>query len=421
MIATLYRYLIYPLLTLVLHVVAPFNRKLRRGLSGRKKWRELLGGGVGSRGGEFRVHFHAASVGEFEQAKPLIDALRGERGDYRITATFFSPSGFEQQRKYSGLDAATFLPPDRPGQMRELLELIDPDLIVIIRYDLWLEFLLEALRRNVPAVLVCGVLNDRSPRFLPVVRPMFSRLYGLLSMVCAVGSDDAEAFALLAPDLPVVVTGDTRFDRVLATARSTADLHGFTPERIKGRSVLVAGSTWPPDEELLDVLSPLENLLLVIVPHEPTPEHVRSLLIRYPGSVSLSRLEESAMAIPRTVIVDRTGILSALYRIGDIAYVGGGFGAGVHSVLEPAAYGLPVLCGPHIKRSPDAMSMRTAELLHIVTEGEELIREVQQMLLNYERRQHWSLELKEFIEGQAGATERILGALRERSYLPTAS
>lgn len=399
--------------------VAIGNPKIGRGIEGRRAWRDQLAG-LDDRGDAFAIHIHAASVGEFEQAKPLIEMLRAGGGRYRITASFFSPSGYEQQSGYHGIDAACYLPFDTPGQIAPFLDRISPDLIIIIRYDLWPVFLHQATLRAVPVVLVCGVMRLGSARFRPGLRRAFGGLYGMLTAIFAVGEDDRRAFALLAPGVPAEAAGDTRYDRVVERARAAADVVAFTPELIAGRLVLVAGSTWPPDERGLAALAGREDLLLVLVPHEPTEAHVAALRASYPRSVTLAQIERGdAVGDASTIIVDRTGILSALYRVGDLAYVGGGFGEGVHSVLEPAAYGMPVVSGGRIGRSRDAEEMARRGALLPVGSPEEIAGAIAALLDDRSERERLGRLAAAFVEEHCGATARILGELRRRGLLPS--
>ncbi len=416
----LYRTLLHPLFWLALRVVSLWSPKARRGVLGRRAWREQLGAPPGADDKRYRVHFHAASVGEFEQAKPIIEALRADRHRYRITASFFSPSGYEQQGGYPALDASCYLPPDRAAEMTRFFDLVAPDVVIIIRYDLWLEFLREASRRKVPVVLVCGVLREGSARFRPGLRGFFSTLYGMLSLIHAVGEEDRSAFRALVPQVELETSGDTRYDRVMARAAAAAEIAGITPELIAGRVVLVCGSTWPPDEELLQSLAWRPDLLLVLVPHEPTEDHVAGLLRRFAGSATLSQIEaEQADGAVRAVVVDRTGILSALYRIGGLAYVGGAFGEGVHSVLEPAAYGIPVICGPGIHRSRDAEEMYRDGALFVVNDGAELARQVHALVEDVAKREEVGNRVRWFVKRRVGATDRVIASLRVRQFLPS--
>lgn len=403
----LYRGVLHPGLMLAMRCVALWSPKVRRGLEGRRRWREQLGEARLEADGR-RIHIHAASVGEFEQAKPLIERLRADAKPMVITASFFSPSGFEQQGCYSLLDGACYLPFDRVEEVRAFFDHVAPDLIIIIRYDLWPVFLQEAKRRSVPSILVCGVLRESSARLLPVLRGFFRRLYDLLTAVHVVGAEDAAAFHRLGIHSPVVVSGDTRYDRVLARARAQADLSWIDTGLVAGRVTLVAGSTWPADEELLAGLRNRPDLLLVLVPHEPTAEHVAALRDRFPGAVTATEIEAGSVAgAPPAVIVDRTGILAALYRIATIAYVGGGFGEGVHSVLEPAAYGMPVISGPRIERSRDATALSAAGSLLVIGNAAELEAAVADLLADIPLRTRLAQGAGRFVAERLGATDRI--------------
>lgn len=414
----LYRYLLYPILSGALRLAALRSAKVREGLRGRRGWRRQVERFLSVESTAFRLHIHAASVGEFEQAKPVIEAVRAEYHDVRITASFFSPSGYNQQGAYSAIDGACYLPPDRPDQMAEFLDTLKPDLILIVRYDLWPELLLAADRRRIPVALICGVLRSDSVRFNPLVRSFFRRLYGLLSLICAVGEEDRMAFESLAPKVPTEVCGDSRFDRVIGRAAGAPSLDGPIWGALREHElVVVAGSTWPADEDILSVLNDDPRIALVVVPHEPTAEHVESARLRFPGVRTYSELEKMPMSDVRSVILDRTGMLAGLYRLADIAYVGGGFGAGVHSVLEPAIFGIPVVCGPRVERSRDAEAMLRAERLNVVVGASELRGFIASLADDPDRRRELGTSTRSFVLERSGAVERILSALRRHSLL----
>jgi 3-deoxy-D-manno-octulosonic-acid transferase len=300
--------------------------------------------------------------------------------------------------------------------MSEFFNWLTPDLVVIIRYDLWLEFMRQARLRRVPVVLVCGVMRSDSARFLPVVRGFFERLYSMLALIHAVEEKDVEGFARLAPSVPTAVGGDTRYDRVLQRAALGNRQLPALPSR---RPILVAGSTWPDDEKLLEHSSRRSEFLLVVVPHEPTAEHVGELRAQFTGAITLSQLEQGVAGEDvDTIIVDRTGILLDLYRAATIAYIGGGFGDGVHSVLEAAAYGIPVICGPAIERSRDATAMFADGALKVVATTSELDMALAPLLDDPRHREAVGRSAAEFVAGRTGATERIISTLRERKLLP---
>lgn len=414
----LYRYLVRPLLSAALRVAALRSPKGRRGVAGRREWRSRFSA-IPSGDPPLRVHVHAASVGEFEQAKPLIEALRGREPGALITASFFSSSGVEQQGAYPFVDAAGYLPRDLPGEMSDFLDALAPDLIIVIRYDLWPELLAQARRRSIPVVLACGVLRSDSSRFNPLARPFFAWLYGELSLICAVGDDDRAAFQRLAPDVPVVVCGDTRYDRVAGRARAASRSGTSLWKRMREQGpLLIAGSSWTPDEELLAAIG--AGVSLVVVPHEPGEEHVKESLRRFPGSVRFSAIDRpdaDMVKVPTTVILDRTGMLSGLYAEGDIAYVGGAFGEGVHSVLEPAVFGIPVFCGPRIERSRDASEMYREGVLTVVRNREELVEGVGRLVADPAGRKRRGEEARRFVAAREGGTEKVLAAIESRGLL----
>lgn len=416
-----------------MRIAALWSPKVRRALRGRTDWRGPVSRIKRAEPGAFRIHFHAASVGEFEQAKPLIRALREEGGRYHITASFFSPSGFEGQKDYPLIDGACYIPHDRQGEMSEFMNRITPDLIVIIRYDLWLEFMRQAQLRSIPVVLACGVLRSDSIRFFFGLRRFFSSLYGRLALIHCVSEEDREAFNRLAPDVPVHVSGDTRYDRVRERLRDKkkegkGEEIDMLLRAVAGeRKILVAGSTWPEDENLLASLRERTDLFLVIVPHEPQPSAVEALLQQFPGSVLFSQIQSESLdrAAEReklhAVIIDRMGILAELYALADIGYVGGGFGAGVHSLLEPAAYGVPTFSGPRIERSRDACALRDAGLLGVVSTAQELVAGVESLLQDDVLRTHVAERTLHFVEERLGATDRILRGLRRDGLLPSST
>lgn len=408
-----YRYLVRPLLDVLFRAMAVWSHKASLTWQGRKEWRVQLGVLPGATGR--RIHIHAASVGEFEQAKPIIAALRSQFTDSFITASFFSSSGMQQQGKYDGIDAASYLPPDRPKEICEFLDRLRPELIIIIRYDLWPELLAEAKHRNIPVVLACGVLHHGSARMLPIIRYFFRWLYSQLTLACVVDSDDAAAFRQLTPNLELHITGDTRYDRVLTRTVQLSTAPLLAPQLVEGIT-LIAGSTWPDDERLLSEIGDV-CLPIVLVPHEPTQQHLNPLQQQFPDSILLSELEVEKGRKRRTVIVDRTGILSGLYRQGEIAYVGGGFGAGVHSVLEPAAYGIPVICGPRINRSRDAVAMQKAGILLVIADAASLRKTLLFLLGNPEERIRLGNAARQFVHERANATERIIATLLKKGLL----
>ncbi|MCE2503089.1 MAG: hypothetical protein J4G05_03375 [Chlorobi bacterium] len=418
---TFYHLVFYPLFLLAMRGASLWSPKIRSALMGRSDWRGPVSAIPSTPSDIVRIHFHATSVGEFEQAVPFIEALRNDEQPYRITVSFFSPSGFELRKNYPLVDGVCYLPHDRQSDMNEFMNRLSPDVVIIIRYDLWPEFVRQTQLRGIPAVLVCGVMRHDSVRFFPLVRSFFAALYSRLAFIASIESEDRDAFKKIAPEVPVFSLGDTRYDRVL-TRLASGDavqelevLHSIAGQR----TILIAGSTWSEDERMLVQTSLPDKLFLILVPHEPTPSHISGLLDKFPRSQTLSYLiEHRVEQLPNVVIVDRLGILAELYQMGDVAWVGGGFGAGVHSVLEPAAYGLPILCGPKIHRSRDAVSLEEEGVVKTVENQQTLQEYLGRLIDDRTYRRELSHKAEVFVKERAGATERILDELRSRAILP---
>jgi 3-deoxy-D-manno-octulosonic-acid transferase len=305
------------------------------------------------------VWFHAPSVGEGLQAESVISQLQRLRPDCQIVYTHFSPSAIPLAQRLM-VDATDFLPYDRPDSVTRLLAALEPDLLVFAKLDLWPELATQAARRGCPVAIVAGTVSPGSARLRWPARSMLAPGYRAVSAAAAVSSEDAERLIRLGvPAERVQVLGDPRFDSVARRVRETkpAPLHHFAD----GAPIMVAGSTWPRDETVLllafaELRRQRPEARLLLVPHEPTPAHLRGIERRaasfgLPGPVRLSQVQGPAVLL----LVDRVGLLAGLYGIATTAYVGGGFGsAGLHSVLEPAAWGVPMAFGPRWENSRDA-------------------------------------------------------------------
>lgn len=302
--------------------------------------------------------FHAPSVGEGLQAKAVIDEFRRRHADWQVAYTYFSPSA-ERFAAGVGADIADCLPFDTSKASAQALEALEPSLLVFAKLDVWPELATQAVRLGLPVALVAATVRPGSGRLGPVARTLLKPGYEALTIAGAISADDAERLARLGvPRERIQVTGDPRCDSVLARVeRARLD----APLLAAGSAALVAGSTWPVDEEALlaafiSVRARRPDARLVMAPHEPTPDALE-LILRTASRLGAPspRLLSEATAETPLVIVDRLGVLAALYGAGKLAYVGGGFGrAGLHSVLEPAAWGIPVIVGPHWQESRDA-------------------------------------------------------------------
>jgi 3-deoxy-D-manno-octulosonic-acid transferase len=350
-------------------LAARFDAKIARGLTARRGVLARLATWAAAHRDPQRplVWVHAPSVGEGLQAKPVLETLRAERPDWQLAYTHFSPSA-ERLASHLPVDVHDYLPMDRPADVRAALEALQPTALVFSKLDVWPELTLAAARRGARLGLISATVAPDSSRLKWPTRVWAAPAYAALDRIGAISEDDAERLAELgARRERVSVTGDTRYDSVAERAerldRGREPLARLGEPGSASPLTIVAGSTWPPDETVLlgafaDALVQVPRARLVLAPHEPHPDHLAGIALTCKSlglsrPVRLSQLEhDTAGAV---IVVDRVGVLADLYAVGDVAYVGGGFHrAGLHSVLEPAVFGVPVIVGPDWRNSRDA-------------------------------------------------------------------
>lgn len=302
------------------------------------------------------VWFHAASLGEFEQGRPLMERLRREHPEYKILLTFFSPSGYEVRKNYEGADIVCYLPFDTPGNVRSFLRLARPCMAFFIKYEFWNNYMHACRRRGIPVYSVSSIFREEQ---------MYFQWYGgytrrVLRCVTHFFVQNEVSRKLLAGIglTNVTVVGDTRFDRVLDINRAARELP--LVQAFKQQCPLqVAGSSWPPDEDLIiPYFNKHPEMKLVIAPHVISESHLREIEGKlHRPSLRYSRADGQNVLEADCLIIDGFGLLSSIYRYGEMAYVGGGFGVGIHNVPEAAVYGVPVVIGPNNKKFQEAQHL----------------------------------------------------------------
>ncbi len=401
------------LVHLAVRAAAPFNPKARQWVEGRKGLWERLEAKRATLEG--CLWMHCASVGEFEQGRPLLEAIRRERPDVPVLLTFFSPSGYEARRNEPLATHVEYLPPDSAANAQRLLALVRPKAVLWVKYELWHHYL-DALRQaGVPSFLVSSYFWPNMPYF---------RWYGgawrhMLRCFTHHFVQDARSMELLHGIglRNVSVGGDTRYDRVAAIVEEAAPIAPAQAyQAAEPVPVLVCGSTWPDDEALL--LKALDGARhaprLLIAPHELHDQHLRGIEQAFPKPLALyGELEAglAAGAVPpgiRTVLVDRMGLLARLYRYGDVAYVGGGFGDGIHSLLEAAAWGRPVIFGPRHTRFPEGQGLVDAGGGFCVRDAAELRAVLDRLLGDPQALRQASDAARSYVALRVGATRRIV-------------
>lgn len=335
------------------NIAALFNKKVRTMMRGHHDTWRILRRQIGT---SRYVWFHAASLGEFEQGRPLMERLRREHPERKILLTFFSPSGYEVRKNYAGADVICYLPFDTPFNAIKFVKMARPEAAYFIKYEFWRNYIDILHRNNVPVYSVSSIFRPGQ---------IFFRWYGrnyarvLHRMTHLYVQDEASKQLLAGIGVnQVTVVGDTRFDRVIDIRNAAKPLP--LVERFAGCwRVLVAGSSWQPDEDIIiSYFNTHPNLRLVLAPHVVSEDHLRQIEsklqrphVRYSTATSKSVAEADCL------IIDCYGLLSSIYRYATVAYVGGGFGVGIHNVPEAAVYGVPVIIGPNNKKFREAQAL----------------------------------------------------------------
>jgi 3-deoxy-D-manno-octulosonic-acid transferase len=340
------------------------NPKVRRGIQGREQLFERLERSVQKLTSKRRIWFHSSSMGEFEQAKPIIAALRKKYSDIHIIVTFFSPSGYDHSRNYKLADIISYIPFDSRANAKRFLDLVQPTAAVMVRYDIWPNHLWELHARNIPTFIANATMRSSSSRFLPLIKNFHHFLYDQFTSILTVSESDAATFRRFGLSKPhIEAIGETRYDQVWERSAEARQKKLISDQILAGKKVLVAGSTWPEDEEVLlpavkKMMQEDKNFLAIIVPHEPTVDALEQIERQMENGQKPIRFSEmNAYDGEQVILVDSVGILMPLYRYAQAASVGGSFRQGIHNVLEPAVYGIPVLYGPRHTNSQEAIEL----------------------------------------------------------------
>jgi len=416
----LYNTVAVPTLYTGFQALAFFNPKVRQGLLGRQSVFESLTEQLAiARSFDRTAWFHFTSVGEFEQAKPLIDHVYPQT---RIVLTYFSPSVAANAYRYPLADTAIYLPLDSRQNAHRLFDLIQPSILIFSKFDIWPNLVWEAKRRKITVALIAGTLQPNSKRLQPVASAFFRSVHQEIDLHCVISEQDAVRFKQLCPPAArIEVTGDTRFDRVYNQALVVPEDEAFLPgQSTLSAPVVVAGSTYTEEEVILiESLNQMTTVSphLIIVPHEPTPVHVQQLMERLGKSgltyVKYSELvEESNLSQVRVIIIDTIGILAKLYRMADVTFVGGSFHGSVHNVMEPAAMEKPILFGPTIDNAHEAHQLVQCGGAEIVNSANQLVDVLGRWLVSPQQRQQVARSALQMIQDNLGATERTLDHLQ---------
>jgi len=415
----LYNTVFIPSFWMLLQIAALFNTKIRRGVDGRRGLFEKVERDLKKLTSKRRVWFHSSSMGEFEQAKPIIAALRKKYHDINIIVTFFSPSGYDHSKNYKLADIIMYIPFDTKANAHRFLNLLQPTAAVFVRYDVWPNHLWELSVRGIPAYIANATMRTSSARFYPLLKNFHRLLFNNFESIFTVSAKDADAFAQFGLTHPSIeAIGETRYDQVWQRSADAKKKHLIPPPILKGKKLLLAGSTWPEDEEVLipsirKILQYDSSVLVIIVPHEPTEdalEDVENILGPKPRSIRFSNLNDYSNE--RVIIVDSIGILMALYQYASVAYIGGSFRQGIHNVLEPAAYGIPVVYGPKHTNSQEAIELSRRGGGFVVNDQQECYRTLRTLLDDKKANSIAGSQAFALVKENVGATERFIQHLQ---------
>ncbi len=417
-----YNILVIPFLKLYFLVTRPFNEKVRIGVSDRKKlFENLIIDLAGLQRKKKMIWFHSASMGEFEQAKPIIEKIKKEH-NVNILITFFSPSGYRNSLNYSYADIISYIPLDTTFLSGRFLNLTRPDLAVFMRYDFWPNMLWQLDNRKIPYLIVDATMRKGSKRRLPLSISFHRALLKNVTGVLSVSEDDKKNFEEFGiKEKRIKSVGDTRFDRVYQKSLEAKEKKLFKDGFFNGKKVFVLGSSWENDDEViipsfLKLMHYDPDVILIIVPHEPTLLHLEKIEQLLSDRVSHIRFSFlNSYKDERVIIIDSIGILLTLYCYADAAYVGGSFKQGIHNVLEPAVYGIPVMFGPKIENSLEAQILVQKGGGFVINNKREAYRILRKLFGNEKLRKAAGKISGDFVKENIGATDRIVNEIN--SYL----
>lgn len=402
-----------------IRLAARWNKKAAAWVEGRKDVFEQLQKNLSPT--DRVIWMHCSSAGEFEQGKPVLEALKNNFPSCKLVLTFFSPSGYSVATNYTGADAITFLPVDTRRNAERFFELVKPELAIFVKYEFWYHHLAVTAFHHTPILLISAAFRREQVFFKPYGR-FFRQMLHLFRHIFV---QDTLSMRLLqqAGIAHCSLSGDTRFDRVMKIREQTSAIP-FIGEFIAGKVVIVAGSTWPGDEEVLaHYLRQKKDVKLIIAPHEIDRAHLEKIKALFPEAVfytdlSNNRNENANLEAKQVLVVNTVGMLSRLYRYATLTYVGGGFTKdGIHNILEAAVWEKPVVFGPNYQKYREAKELIDAGGAASFETAKAFKKIADKLLLDSDHLQQTGIRAKTYIESQTGATAKILKTLQEKRLL----
>lgn len=395
---------------LCVKIVSLFNSKARLLLDGHAETFGILARALHTN--DRYVWFHASSLGEFEQGRPLMERIRQRHPEYKILLTFFSPSGYEVRKNYEGADIVCYMPFDTPRNAKKFIRMVRPEKAFFIKYEFWKNFIDELHRTGCEVYSVSSIFRKNQIFFRSYGKQYAKVLHNFTRIF--VQNDDSRRLLENVGITAVSVAGDTRFDRVTDIRNAAKDVDAAKQFAADAPNVLVAGSSWEPDEDIIiPYFNDHKEMKLILAPHVVNEAHIRRIMsaLKRPA-IRITQAEGKNLQEFDCMIVDTYGMLSSIYRYGNVAYVGGGFGVGIHNVPEAAVYGVPVIIGPNHQK------FREAEmLLHLggcfeITSSDTFAMTMKLLTGNEESRQKAGNAAGNYIMSNAGAADKIFNSIK---------
>lgn len=410
----IYNIFVLPILRIVFFITSLFNRKVREGFKGRKRLFEKLIINLADLNRDYKlIWFHSSSMGEFEQAKPIIQKLKSNL-KVNILVTFFSPSGYNNSLKYPHADIISYLPFDSNFYAKRFINLVRPSVVIFMRYDFWPNFIWNLNKYKIPTFIVDATMTQKSKRKWFISKQFHKDLFKYFLKILVISEEDKQNFKEFnIPNNTLSVVGDTRFDRVYQKSIDAKSKNLFREEVLKGKKVLVIGSSWEADEEIIipaikKLIKYMNDVLIIIAPHEPTTKRLEELEYIFEENQTVRFSFMNNYKNEKIILIDSIGILLTLYFYADLAYVGGSFKQGIHNVLEPAVYGIPVIFGPKNKNSQEAQKMKSIGCGIEIKSKIEAYKIFRKLLSDDLMRNQIGDKSNSYVQSNLGATDRII-------------
>jgi 3-deoxy-D-manno-octulosonic-acid transferase len=403
----------------VLSIASWFNPKAKLWIDGRKNWQKKLAVALENANNKKRIWIHCASVGEFEQGRPVIEQIKAEYPEAHITLSFFSPSGFELRKDYNKADLVCYLPLDTPKNAKKWVKTLKPDLALFVKYEFWPNMLLALQKQEIPTLYFSSIFRENQ-HFFKWYGSWFKKILQNIPFIFVQQQKSIDLLNSIGIK-NCAIAGDTRFDRVCSIANNIKPI-SFIEAFITNEITLIAGSTWPEDEKLLaNLMLQHKNVKLIIAPHEIDTAHINQIEKRFgKQAMRYSKVTIESLKHSSVLIIDNIGMLSSLYQYADITYIGGGFGKGIHNTLEAAVYGSPILFGPNYSKFQEALDLISYRAAFSIKNYVELQSKFE-ILLNNDKRNLAGKAAKMYVSNNTGGALKVMDWINTNLHAESAN